>query len=274
MTEQTFLKIQNVKLVYFFSIIISCLMVFTSFIGILFNSRIYTPSQQVANLATDWTTILIVFPVLIISMGLASRGYILGLLFWPSSLFYLVFVYLFYSIAVPFSWVFLLYITLTALSGYTIIGIIGLLDAEKIKKNYIEQIPPKFVGGILIIFGIGFLLLDLSDIIEVLNQTTTIELDTYVPWIIDFTVGVPILLIGGILMWKKEGLGYVMSPGLLLYSVLLDIGITILYVFKWYYNEPDFEIEALITFFIVTIITLIPLYYYLKNPEVIKESVH
>jgi hypothetical protein len=73
-------------------------------------------------------------------------------------------------------------------------------------------------------------------------------------------------------MWQKKPLGYVLSPGLLIYSVLLDIGVTILYVFKWYYQEPDFEIDALITFFIVTVITLIPLYYYLKKP-VAKEEI-
>ncbi|MHA1992201.1 MAG: hypothetical protein ACW98A_14605 [Candidatus Hodarchaeales archaeon] len=272
MAKNNFIKNPNINLVYYSSIVISCLVLFTSFVGILYNSTIYSPSQQVGNLATDWTTLLIVFPVLLISMWLASRGHLLGFLFWPGALFYLVFVYLFYSIAVPFSWVFLLYVTLTALSGYTIIGIIGTIDAEKVKKNYIQQIPSKLVGGLLVFFGIGFLMLDLLDILEALNQTSTIELDTYVPWIVDFTVGIPILLISGVLMWQKKPLGYVLSPGLLIYSVLLDIGVTILYVFKWYYQEPDFEIDALITFFIVTVITLIPLYYYLKKP-VAKEEI-
>jgi hypothetical protein len=37
-------------------------------------------------------------------------------------------------------------------------------------------------------------------------------------WIVDFTVGNPVLLIGGILLWRRAGLGYAAAAGLLFLS--------------------------------------------------------
>jgi hypothetical protein len=37
-------------------------------------------------------------------------------------------------------------------------------------------------------------------------------------WIVDYTVGTPVLLIGGVLLWRRERLGYVAAGGLLCLS--------------------------------------------------------
>jgi len=250
---------------YFFSIIIACLTIFISLIGILNPSAIYTSSQRVANIATDWTNIVIAIPILLGSMWATYRGHLLGLLLWPSSLLYIIFVYLFYSIAVPFNWVFLPYLILTSLSGYTVIGIFSNIKAQIVQEKYTSHIPTKLIGSVLLIFGIGFIILDIIDIIAALNQITPVESDIFTPWIVDFTVGVPLVIIGGVLILQKKALGYVFSPSLLLYLGMLDIGVSIFFLFKWIYNEPDFDIGALIIFFIVALICFIPLWYFFKN---------
>lgn len=254
----------NLKLQLISSFLVACLVFLTSSIGILNNRTIYTSSQQIGNLATDWTNLILALPILLISMLFVYKENVLGLLLWPSSLLYFVFVYLFYSISVPFSWTFLLFIIITSISGFTFLWIFTKIEGQAVHR-YFDEIPSKLVGGILVFFGIGFFLIDLVDIMGAVNQTNLVNLDDYVPWIVDFTIGIPILLIAGYLMWKKDELGYVLSPSLLLYMILLDIGVTILYIFKWVYQEPDFEVEALITFFLVSIITLIPLYYFFKK---------
>ena len=250
---------------YFLSIIIAILTIIISLIGILNPSAIYTSSQRVGNVATDWTNLVIAIPVLLGSMWATYKGHLLGLLLWPSSLLFFVFVYLFYSIAVPFNWVFLPYLILASLSGYTVIGIFTTIEAQTVKKKYTSQIPTKLIGGVLLLFGIGFIMLDIIDIIVAFNQIIPVESDISAPWIVDFTVGVPLILIGGVLIIQKKALGYVFSPSLLLYLGMLDFGVSILYLFKWIYNEPDFEIGALIIFFIVALICFIPLLFFFKN---------
>ncbi len=56
-------------------------------------------------------------------MWIARRGSLIGLLFWPGALFYVLYTYAFYLIGVPFNALFLSYVALVALSAYTMIGI-------------------------------------------------------------------------------------------------------------------------------------------------------
>lgn len=86
--------------------------------------------------------------------------------------------------------------------------------------------------GILLLFGFGFMIIHLIDIIEVLTEGTLIELEQFTPWVVDFTVAMPVVIVGGLFIILKKLLGFVLSPGLLLYLGLLDFRVTILYVFK------------------------------------------
>ena len=247
------------------STIILVLVFLVSLYGILYHDKIYSTSQNINNLATDWMNLLIIIPLFIISLLLVSKDNNIGLLLWPGILFYLVFIYLFYSIAISFQWISLLYLTITPLCGYTSIGIIGKMDSDKAYNFLTNRLPSSLTGGLLLLFGLFFLALDLVNIIGYLSNSSPLEIDQYTAWIVDFTVGIPLLLIGGFLLIQKKNLGYVLSLGLLLYIILLDFGVSVLYIFKWFFNEPDFDPGALIIFSVITLICFSPIYLFYKN---------
>lgn len=106
-----------------------------TFIGIvlgILNGKSLYESQYIGNLATDWTTALVILPMMIISLVYIRKNNLLGLLFLPGLLFYLIYVYFFYSIIVPFNWNFLLYIIITPLCGFTVLCIIYKIDSNKV----------------------------------------------------------------------------------------------------------------------------------------------
>lgn len=251
------------KIEFISIIIIFILTSIATLLGII-NGSFFYESQYIGNLATDWTTVLIILPLIIVTLFFSRKNNLLAILFLPGMLFYLVFVYFFYSIAVPFNWNFLLYIVITPLSGLTALSIIYKIDSDKVYEIYYSHIPSKFVGGLLILFGGLFLFLDIGDIINTLLQESNVTIITYTPWIVDFLFGIPIAIAGGILLLKKNKLGYVLGPGLLLYFIVLDFGVSILYVFYWYYNVPDFSFDAMIIFTVITLICLYPLRYFIK----------
>ena len=249
------------------SIIILFLVFLVSLYGILFHDEIYSSAQNINNLATDWMNLLIIIPLFIITLWLVSKGNINGLLLWSGILFYLVFIYLFYSISISFQWTSLLYITITPLCGFTSIGIIGKMDSDEVHNFLANRLSTSLTGGLLLLFGLFFLALDLLNIIGYLSNSSTIEIDQYTALIVDFTVGIPLLLIGGILIIQKKNLGYVLSLGLLLYIILLDFGVSVLYIFKWFFNEPDFDPGALIIFSVITLICFFPIYLSYKKTQ-------
>lgn len=264
MVNNIFLK-NKVTAEFISSISIICLVFIVSLAGIVYHDQIYSPIQNINNLATDWFNILIILPLLIATLFLISKNNLLALLLWPGLLLYFVFIYLFYLISISFQWISLSYLVITPLSGYTTIGIVGKINSEK-TFGYLEQlVPTTFAGGLLILFGVFFILLDIGNIINSLDSQSIIPLDTYVPWIVDFTVGIPLLLIVGVIIIQKKQLGYVLGPGLLLYVILLDLGVSILYIFKWLYHEPDFDIFAMVIFSIITLVCIFPFYVYKRN---------
>ena len=211
--------------------------------------------------------LVIIVPLFIISLWLTLKDNIVGLLLWPGILFYLVFIYLFYSISISFQWISILYFIITTLCGYSSIGIIGKMNSDKIYIFLANRLPSSVTGGLLLLFGIFFLVLDSLNIVGYINNSSPIEIYQYTPWIVDFTVVIPLLFIGGSLIIQKKNLGYVLSLGLLLYVILLDFGVSILYIFKWYYNEPDFDAGALIIFSVITLICFSPIYLFYKKTQ-------
>ena len=269
----------NLKISYLSSIVIFILMILSSILGITNPTVFYPASQQIGNLVTDWTNLLLITPIFLIILRMVSKESVIALLLLPGIILYMVFIYFFYSIYFLIGYLFfsislkmslILYFILAILSIMTYIELCRSINHEEIAKRYTSQVPPILVGVILLVFGIGFLLLDIGNMITLFTQSSQTPpnlLDEIVPWIVDFTVGIPIAIFAGIMILMKRNVGYTLSPGLLFYFGLLDFGITILYVFYWIYDHPDFNVIALITFTIVAAVCFFPLSYFFGKPK-------
>lgn len=105
------------------SLVVALLMAGASIVGILYPTVIY-PTDELRHwfVINDALNLVAGLPLLLGSMRLATpivarRGKLIGLLCWPGALFYVLYVYLAYTLSVPFGVLFLPYLLLVTLSA-------------------------------------------------------------------------------------------------------------------------------------------------------------
>jgi hypothetical protein len=124
---------QNLTLIYTLSLFIGVLISAASVAGFLFRTVFYPIDELVkAFVPNDVVNLFIGVPVLLGSMGLARRGRMIGLLFWPGALLFVLDNYLAYIFSMPFNATFLLSLLIVTLSAYTLIGLVVSIDASTI----------------------------------------------------------------------------------------------------------------------------------------------
>ena len=215
----------NLRLAYLFSLLIVLLTALASIAGILFPDFIYpTAEAQHAFLANDVVNLFIGLPILLLSMWLARREKLVGLLFWPGALFYGLYNYLVYLFGVPLTVMYPVYLVIVTLSIYTIIGLVAGIDGGSVKERLAGHVPERLAGGVLIGFGSLFGLRVIWVMASALAGQTLIAGSELGLLVADFIFSTA-LLIGGILLWRRQALGYVGGTGLLFQASMLFIGL-------------------------------------------------
>jgi hypothetical protein len=169
-------------------------------------------------------------------------------------LLYVLFIYLSYLLSVPFGALYLLYLILIPLSGYTLIGLVVSIDSGAVRQRLTGLVPARTAGGILVALALLFILKDVADIMTALTN----ELPVDPVWVADFAVGAPAWLVGGLLLWRREALGYVVVPGLLLLGCMLFIGIIFVMVFPVFYSAAPIDVAGIVFMFVAGMICFIP----------------
>jgi hypothetical protein len=205
----------HLGLAYLVSGVLALVITVASLIGLLW-THIYPHELRLGLIGTDATNLIVGVPLLLGSMWFAHRGSLVGLLFWPGALFYVLYAYAFYLIGMPFNVLFLPYVTIVTLSTYTIIGILANIDGDAVRKRLAGGVPTRLVGGVLAGFAILLIAYEAFAVVTTLISGTPVSTPTHVTWIVDLALECPALLIGGILLWRHAALGYVVVAGLLL----------------------------------------------------------
>ncbi len=208
--------------VYALSLLIGLLMTMASVVGILYQNSLYPTEELRSWLVTnDLFNLVVGLPFLLISMWLARRGKLIGLLCWPGALYYVLYVYVAYVIGAPFGALFLPRLLLATLSAYALIGLMASIDGEVVRQKLVETVPARTTGGILLALAILILLREVGLIVGALIDPAPVASSELAQWIDDFAVGCPALLGVGIELWRRRALGYVGGAGLLLaYGIL------------------------------------------------------
>jgi hypothetical protein len=207
-------------------------MTFASVAGVMYGNRIYPEPEVSGNSGTDALNLVVGLPLLLGSMWLARRGSLIGLLCWPGALFYVLYVYTFYVLDVPFNALFLPYAALVTLSLYTTIGLVASIDGKAVRQRLSSHVPGRTAGAMFILIGTLFMIVDTFLIVTTLVNRSPVDATTHASWIADFVVQLPALLIVGVLLWRREPFGYVAAPGLLLQGAVLNAGFAVVLVFQ------------------------------------------
>ena len=258
------------KIPFYLSGLVALLQFITALTGIIFAKTIYPASIRATFVGNDYANLLFGEVTLIISLFLVYRSSLLGLYGLLASLFYTLYAYFAYLIAVPFGYTFLLYLLLVTISLYTLIMLISIVDPQEMFNRLDGKIRSKLLGGILIVLGIFILLRELGLIFSNLSQATVVdEAEVLAVWIDDFLFAVPALLLCGILLWKKLDIGYLLAPALFLSYALLSLALLPIIIAQ---NVEDHQVLDIPTIIVLAIMFALCFFPYLSVINKIKSS--
>lgn len=255
----------NLTLAYVLSLVIAVLMTSASVAGLLYPDQLYpTEELQQSFMATDVVNLFIGLPILLGSMWFARRGKLIGLLFWPRALFYVLYHYIVYAFALSLNWGFLLSLLLLTLSAYTMTCLVASIDGKAIQQRLSGNVSERIAGGALTVSGITFALLAIGTIANGIVTQTPIGESELALQVSDFIVSVA-WIIGGALLWRREPLGYVVGAGLLFQASMLFVGLIAFFILQPFLTAAPFALTDTIVIALMGLIVFIPFGLFLRG---------
>jgi hypothetical protein len=177
-------------------------------------------------LGQDAFNLLVGVPVLVGAVWLTHRGSELALLLWPGALLYTLYTYAIYMIGAPFSGLFPAYALLVALTGFTIITLVTVIDHRRVRERLQPAVPARRVGGLLIGLALLTIAQDASGAITTaVSGAAPDDPLARAVWSVDLSIEAPVVLVGGVLLWLRRPIGYFAGAGLLLQYGLTPVAL-------------------------------------------------
>jgi hypothetical protein len=179
--------------------------------GLLYRTTIYPTDELLRTFVpNDIGNLCIGLPILLGSMWLARHGKLIGLLFWPGALFFVMYNYIVYVLAMPLSVAFMLQLALVTLSVYTMIGLVASIDGEAVQQRLTGAVPERLAGGVLVGLGLLFFVRVIGAAVGALTTHTPMAETELALNTTDFLIA-PAWVIGGVLLWQRREFGYVIA---------------------------------------------------------------
>jgi len=256
---------RKLTLIYTLSFIIAILMVTASVTGLLYRAVVYPTDDLLQSLLpSDVVNLFIGLPILLVSMWLTRRGKLIGLLFWPGALFFVLYSYAVYVFAMPLNAAFLFHLTLVMLSAYTLIGLVASIDRERVRQRLTGSVPERLAGGILAGFGILFFLRVIGVMVRALIRQAPFTEIEFALNTSDYLI-TPAWVICGVLLWQRKEFGYVAGLGLLFQASMLFIGLIISLVLQPFLSAAAFAPVDVVVVFVMGLISFIPLALFVRG---------
>ncbi len=189
-------------------------------------------SAEVApqGIAQDVVTLCIGIPLLLLSLVLSNRNSLRGRLLLTGTLGYFFITYLFFTLMAMYNQLFLLWVALLSLSFFGFILSFTSFNAEALKSSFHTKLPVKFLGRFLMCTAVAIALLWLSIVVPPL-ATAGIpkEVEHYTTLVVqalDLGILLPACFISGLLLSRRNSLGYLIAPVYTIFLALLMTALT------------------------------------------------
>jgi hypothetical protein len=252
---------RSLTLVYVLSLLIALMMTTASVVGILYQDSLY-PTEELRSwlVNNDLFNLVVGLPFLLVSMWLAWRGKLIGLLCWPSALYYVLYVYLAYVFGVPFGALFLPHLLLATLGAYTLIVLLASIDGEIVRQRLVGTVPATATAGILLALAILILLRTIGLVVAALASRAPLTSSELAQSVDDLAVACPALFGVGIGLWQRKALGYVGGGGLLLSYVILALSLMPIMV-----SASPIDVGGIVMVLFMAAICLAPLVFFVRG---------
>jgi hypothetical protein len=237
---------RDLTLAYVLSAVAAALLLVTSIAGLAFGRRglyVPDPATMPAFLGQDALSLIVGLPLLLGSMTRARRGSVGGLLVWMGALFYIAYSYAYYPLNPEFNPLYLAYITIVSASLYGLVYLLMSVNAAAVQASFSPRTPVRLIGGFMMVMALVLTLKWVSTIVGISaagGSPTRVQL---VVWPLDLIVALPALFWGGLWLWRRQPLGYVVTGLLLLKATF--VGITLV-VDTWLVTLWDQPIDPML----------------------------
>jgi len=202
-----------------------------SLVGILLPSVYASENRLYAGgaVAADIINLFVVVPALAVTAILALRGWLGARLVWTSTVLYVVYAFIYYTLDVRFNALFWLYCAVQGLSFYLLAGTWPGLPVEEIARRYRTRAP-------VIATAVLFLLIVAGAGMHWVQETVPLMLAgsmprdvregghiTDVPAVLDIAFLLPALTIGAILLLRRRPVAFALGPVLLAFDVFVGL---------------------------------------------------
>lgn len=191
--------------------------------GIYQNDSVSAAAQAIAQ---DIVTLVLGIPMLLVSLILARKGRLKGMLLLTGTIGYFLYAYMSYTFLCMYSPLFLVYVVLMSASLFAFILCISTFDIVALKNSFSPKLPVKFIGGFQLFIAFMLFAMWLGRIVPPLiagKIPSGLEhYSTLVIQAMDLGIIVPVAAISGIMIIKKKNLGYLLS------SIIIIKGLTML----------------------------------------------
>lgn len=255
----------ELRLFYAASVLIALLMAVVSLVGLTNRELVYPTEELVQGFAAnDVANLFIGLPILIWCMWSARRGKLTGLLCWPGALIFVAYNYLAYVFVLPVSWAFFGYLGLVVLSVYTLVGLVAITDGSAVQGRLAGRVPERFAAGVLTAFGALFFLRVFLEIGGTLTGGEPMPGPELGANISDFFTS-PLLVIGGVLLWRRRPFGYLAGLGLLFQASALFIALILFLVVQPVLTNAPFAALDVVFVLVMGLVCFVPFGLFLKG---------
>jgi hypothetical protein len=236
------------KTIFALVIVLAFLIAFSA-VGAIANPEIYmqeTINWKIQALAQDWINLILVAPLIVISAIFAYRNHLVGKLVLVGVLIANLYSFMIYAFFIHFGLMFPLYISVLGLTFYLLLFLLSSLSAAEIMRRFGEGRIRHAASVILIAVGLFFFLAWSGQIYSELTSGPP-YLALQETWLfinpvhaIDLAFFLPGLIIVGVFLYRKNPLGYLLAPPLLISLFIISANIcSITYLFHRRNIEAD-----------------------------------
>lgn len=265
-------RIKTQSYFLYFTLPITLLMVVCSGVGIL-KPDFYkkeTADWLAQCVGQDLSNVLFIVPVLIVTSILSSRGSRTARIIWAGAMITNIYSYILYCFDVHFNGLFHFYCMILGLSVYSFLYFCAKHFSIDFKAWFKPTTPGKAVGIFLLVIAAAFYFLWLSQSLPAVisgNVPAAVSgdaLPTNPVHVLDFSFFLPLVVIAGVLVLRKERLGYFLAPMMLVFGLITNVNIISLTLVTMAKSNTN-ELGLVCAFTIFSFIDLFFITFYLKN---------
>jgi hypothetical protein len=243
---------------YTVSLVTALLMTGASVAGLLAPAVLYpTEALRQSFLANDVVNLLIGLPLLLGAPALTRHGKLLGLLLWPGALFYVTYNYIAYTVALPLTWQFVLYLAPAGLSVWAIFRLQSSIDGATVQERLTGAVPARLGGGVLVGLGALFFLRAGAAIVGALVGGAPLLSSELAVLVADLLI-TPLWVIGGVALWRRRAFGYVVGTGLLFQASMLFVALLVYFILQPFIAGVPFPAEDFVVILVMGLVCFVP----------------